>query len=69
MNTLFDCEEIGEMDEYFRCKIEYNREERYMKLTQPVLLQSFIDEFELEDGGHIPMTLAEARSVLSKGEN
>ena len=43
----FDCDEIHELMEYIGCKIE--RGEDWMKLTQPVLLQSFKDEFNLPD--------------------
>ena len=35
------------MTEYVGCKIDWNREERFIKFTQPVLIQSFTDEFEL----------------------
>ena len=41
----FDCDNIGELTEYIRCKID--RGDGWMKLTQPVLLQSFEDEFDL----------------------
>jgi hypothetical protein len=34
---------------YVGCKIEHNREGRWMKMTQPVMIQSFADEFELPD--------------------
>ena len=43
----FDLDEIGDLTEYVGCKVEYNKEEGWVKLTQPVLLQSFEDEFEL----------------------
>jgi hypothetical protein len=68
MMELFDCEEIGEMKEYVGCRVEHNREERYIKLTQPVMIQSFKDEFELEIGGKMPKTPAEPGSILVKGE-
>ena len=41
----FECEDCGEMSEYLRCKIVRNGNE--LKFTQPVLLQSFSDEFKL----------------------
>jgi hypothetical protein len=44
---LFDCDDIGEFEEYVGCKLAINREERSMKFTQPVLIQSFEDEFTL----------------------
>jgi hypothetical protein len=46
MTAGFNCEEIGEVDEYdVGCKVEQNYEENSIKLTQPLMLQSFIDEF------------------------
>eukprot|EP00957_Ditylum_brightwellii_P142529 10859033-Ditylum_brightwellii.AAC.2 len=56
------------MDKYVGCKVEHNRNECCMKLIQPVLLQSFEDEFDLEDGGHTPKIPAKMGQVLSKGE-
>jgi len=43
--SRFECDDCGEMREYVGCKIE--RTGRKLKFTQPVLLQSFVDEFEL----------------------
>jgi hypothetical protein len=69
MKQLFECDDIGEMTEYVGCKVEYNKEEeRYMKLTQPVMIQSFVDEFDLPTDGPAPNTPAETGQVLSKGE-
>ena len=39
----FECDDVGEVKEYFGCKLEKNEEERSFKFTQPVLLQSFSD--------------------------
>lgn len=47
IKKLFDLDEVSELKEYVGCKIKYNKEEGWMKLTQPVLIQSFEDEFEL----------------------
>ena len=49
MKKYFSLDEVGEVSEYVGCKVEYNKEEGYMKLTQPVLIQSFRDEFELPE--------------------
>ena len=38
MKMLFECDDIGEMTEFVGCKIEYNNGERYMRLTQPVMV-------------------------------
>eukprot|EP00957_Ditylum_brightwellii_P205908 15345960-Ditylum_brightwellii.AAC.1 len=68
MTGLFECKELGEMDEYVGCKVERDLQQRTIKLTQPVLLQSYQDEFELDEHGLTPRMPAEAGSVLSKGE-
>eukprot|EP00957_Ditylum_brightwellii_P183602 13984625-Ditylum_brightwellii.AAC.1 len=44
-------------------------EERYMRITQPVLIKSLEDEFDLDKHEHIPKTPTEPETVLSKGEN
>ena len=62
MTDRFDCDVIGSMDEYVGCKVTYNKEERWIKLTQPVLLQSFKDEFELPTS--LPNTPAEPGQIL-----
>jgi hypothetical protein len=49
LSQHFTLDEQGEMLEYVGCKIEHNREEQWMKMTQPVMIQSFADEFELPD--------------------
>ena len=47
MKTQFECEELGELNEYVGTKIDHDKADRSMKLTQPVLLQSFEDEFDM----------------------
>jgi hypothetical protein len=63
----FDCDEVGELKEYVGCKIEHDKEGGWMKLTQPVLMQSYIDEFNLPDGD-VPKTPATPGEVLQRGE-
>ena len=62
----FDLDEVGELKEYVGCKVEYNKEKGWIKLTQPVLLQSFQDEFKLPINTY--RTPAEPGSVLEKGK-
>ena len=50
MMKLFDCDDVGPLKEYVGCKIDYDQEAGTMKLTQPVMIQSFKDEFELPEG-------------------
>ncbi len=45
MMERFECNDCGEIKEYVGCKIV--QDGRELKLTQPVLLQSYTDEFEL----------------------
>ena len=42
-----DCDDTGVMREYVGCMTEYNPGDGTLLITQPVLLQSFADEFEL----------------------
>ena len=65
MMSLFDCDDLGEMKEYVGCKVERNWKEQWIKLTQPVLLQSFMDEFPLDTHRPNPRTPAEAGDNLS----
>jgi hypothetical protein len=44
----FDCKDCGDLEEYVGCKIEQT--ENFFKFTQPVLLQSYSDKFELPRG-------------------
>jgi hypothetical protein len=41
----FDCKDCGDIEEYLGCKIV--RVKNLLKFTQPVLLQSYNDKFEL----------------------
>jgi hypothetical protein len=41
------CEDSGELVKYISCKLDKDMEGRTMKITQPVLVQSLTDEFEL----------------------
>jgi hypothetical protein len=60
----FDCDEVGELKEYIGCRVD--RGDGIMKLTQPVLLQSFEDEFDLPDTKP-PNTPATPGEVLRSG--
>ena len=63
----FDCDEVGELKEYIGCKVDIDRSKRCMKLTQPVLLQSYKDEFELPQSNG-PKTPAVPGEVLQPCE-
>ena len=47
IKSKFDCDDLGKIKEYVGWKIDINSENRSMRITQPVLLQSFKDEFDL----------------------
>jgi hypothetical protein len=59
----FSLDEQGEFVEYIGCKIERSLKDRWMKLTQPVLIQSFSDEFDLPE--EKPVLPAKAGEVMS----
>ncbi len=67
MMERFDCDEIGNMDEYVGCKVERDLAKGTIKLTQPVMLQSFEDEFDLPDGPS-PNTPATPGSAMVRAE-
>ena len=67
MKKSMDCDDIGWLTEYVGCKIEINRETRELKFTQPVLIQSFSDEFRLPEKNY--STPAEAKQVLKHAED
>jgi hypothetical protein len=58
---MVECDDVGEMREYVGCKI--GRNDGYVKLTQPVLVKSSEDEFELPEG-QAPRTPAEPGDIL-----
>jgi hypothetical protein len=47
MKSIFNCDDLGDMAVYVGCKIEQDQSEGSLKFTQPVLIQSFQDEFKL----------------------
>jgi hypothetical protein len=57
MTDRFDGDEVGELKEYIGCKVDYDPIGGHVKITQPVLLQSFVDEFKLPTGD-VPITPA-----------
>ena len=66
MMARFECDDVGDLDEYIGCKLERNVEDGWVKFTQPVLLQSFEDEFELPKN-RVPNTPAEPGQILVTG--
>ena len=67
MKQEFKCDDQGEMKECAGCKLDIDREERSLKMTQPVLLQSFQDEMKITPDG-ASNTPAIPGSVLMEGD-
>jgi hypothetical protein len=65
MKARFDFDDIGELTEYVGCKVERTKD--CVRYTQPVLLQSYVDEFSIESG-RLVCTPAETGKVLVKGD-
>ena len=70
MMNRFDCDGVGELEEYVGCKVEQSAHENgaMIKITQPVLIQSFVDEFGIEMKEGMPSTPAAPGSMLMKPE-
>jgi hypothetical protein len=49
IKNWMECEDVGLLNEYIRCKVNQDVDGWSVKLTQPVLIRSFQDEFELRD--------------------
>ena len=64
MMQLFDCDDVGNMDEYVGCKI--GREEGSFRFTQPMMMQSFKGEFDLPTRD--PNTPLEPGNILIKAK-
>jgi hypothetical protein len=60
----FDCKDCGDIEEYVGCKIV--RTKNLLKFTQPVLMQSYNDKFELPKQSY--MVPAQAGLVLVAGK-
>ncbi|KAL7563035.1 hypothetical protein ACA910_013556 [Epithemia clementina (nom. ined.)] len=53
MQEQLDCDNCGKLKEYIGCEVDLNCKEPYVKLTQPVLICSFNDEFQLPNEMHL----------------
>ena len=70
-NTImqhFKCDDVGPVKDYIGCKLEVNDNDRSIKMTQPVLVQSLSDEFEDIPQGANPLTPARPGNILTKGD-
>ena len=65
MKKRFDCDDIGEVTEYVGCKVDHDKLNGSIKFTQPVMIQSFSDEYKIEEAmKRPPKAPAEPGSVL-----
>ena len=55
------------MKDFSGCNIERNWNDRWVKLTQPVMVQSFQEKLKLDTHGKYPMTPAKPVKVVIKG--
>ena len=62
-----DCDDGGELSKYVGCKIDQDKLCCTLKFTQPVLLQSFKDEFETA-GSEMPNTPGTPLKALQLGD-
>jgi len=62
LKERIDCDDVGLLTEYVSCKIELD--EASIKITQPVLLQSYKDDFKYKAG--MVMIASEAGGVLGQ---
>jgi hypothetical protein len=44
--SLFNCKDVGEMKEYVGCRVKRDRENGWIRLTQPVKIQKFVDKYD-----------------------
>ena len=64
LTEKIDCDDVGPLTDYIGNKIDIDCENRSMHVTQPVLLRSFKDEFNVEVPENCPTTPAAPGSVL-----
>jgi hypothetical protein len=67
MMDQFDCEDVGKLVEFVGCKVDHNQNKGSMSLTQPVVIQTFQDKFELPEGRALN-TPAIPGTVMSEGK-
>jgi hypothetical protein len=60
----FEVDDVGPLEEYVGCKIEFDDSRDSMKLTQPILIQSLHDEYEISEKGQVPTTPAVPGEIL-----
>ena len=65
MKKLFNCDNLGKVMEYIRTKVNVDKDNKTIHLTQPVLIKLLEDEFGRKEDGKVT-TLAAPGMVLRK---
>ena len=47
VSTHFEVDDVGDMKDYLGCALDIDRTKRTCKITQPTLIQSLHDEYEV----------------------
>jgi hypothetical protein len=69
LTNELECDDNGEMKKYVGVKMDYDKENQMLKMTQPVLLQSFKDEFELPtENFNTPASPGSTLQLVEDGE-
>jgi Reverse transcriptase (RNA-dependent DNA polymerase) len=67
MKEYFDCNNVGELRKYVGCKVERNEKEGMMKMTQSVLIKSFIDKFNISHNNQLVIPASQGKSFANGG--
>ena len=65
MKKLFNCDNSGEVKEYIGTKVDVDKDTRTIRLTQLVLIKSFVDKFGVTENGKVTTPAAPGK-VLKK---
>ena len=65
MKKLFDCNDSGEVKEYIGTKVGVDKDNKTIRLMQPVLIQLFVDKFGITKNGKVTTPAAPGK-VLRK---
>ena len=63
MKQLVNCNDSGEVMEYIGTKVDVDKDNRTIRLTQPVLIQSFEDKFGVTANGKVTTPAAPGKTL------
>jgi len=67
MLKQFECYDVRFPTEYVGYKLNFNKENNSLTFTQPVMIQSFSDEYERKECNNDPVTPMEPGRILVSG--